>query len=175
MALVIQGDPDAFALLYRRHAPAALALATQMCGRRVIAEEVVQEAFLSCWRSRRHFDPTRGRVRAWVLGIARNRAIDVLRQNVASEVSRADDRSVEDVLEASDRTDGEVRRREHARELLAALDDLPPEQSCVITLAYYGGYTHTEIATMLDTPIGTVKGRMRLGLRKMAGSVPPPG
>ncbi len=87
----------------------------------------------------------------------------------------AGDRRVEDFLEASDRTDGEVRRREHARELLAALDDLPPEQSCVITLAYYGGYTHTEIATMLDTPIGTVKGRMRLGLRKMAGSVPPPG
>jgi RNA polymerase sigma-70 factor (ECF subfamily) len=110
-----------------------------------------------------------------VLGIVRNRAIDVLRQNVASEVTRVSDRNVEDLLEARERTDGEVRRREHARELLDALDDLPPEQSCVITLAYYGGYTHTEIATMLDTPIGTVKGRMRLGLRKMAISVPPPG
>jgi RNA polymerase sigma-70 factor (ECF subfamily) len=175
MALVTEGDSDAFALLYRRHAPAALALATQMCQRRAIAEEVIQEAFLSFWRSRRHFDSTRGSVRAWVLGIVRNRAIDVLRQNVAYEVTRASDRSVEDLLEARERTDVEVRRREHARELLDALDDLPPEQSCVITLAYYGGYTHTEIATMLDTPIGTVKGRMRLGLRKMAGSVPPPG
>jgi RNA polymerase sigma-70 factor, ECF subfamily len=172
MALVARDDPDAFALLYGRHARAAVALATQMCRRRAIAEEVVQEAFLSCWRSRRHFDSARGSVKAWVLGIVRNRAIDVLRQNVAHEVSDFAERGVEELLEARERTDGEVGRRERSRELLAALDGLPPEQSCVITLAYYGGYTHTEIATMLDTPIGTVKGRMRLGLRKMASSVP---
>lgn len=172
MALVAQDDPDAFALLYKRHVRAAVALATQMCKRRSIAEEVVQEAFLSCWRSRRHFDSARGSVKAWVLGIARNRAIDVLRQNVAHEVADSGDRRAEDLLESPERTDGEVGRRERARELLAALEGLPPEQSCVITLAYYGGYTHTEIATMLDTPIGTVKGRMRLGLRKMAGEIP---
>lgn len=175
MALVADDDSDAFALLYERHVRSALALATQMCQRRVIAEEVVQEAFLSLWRSRRHFDCSRGSVRVWVLGIVRNRAIDVLRQNIAHAVSDASDRGVEDLLEARERTDGEVGRREGARELLAALGGLPPEQSCVITLAYYGGYTHTEIATMLDTPVGTVKGRMRLGLRKMAGSIPPPG
>jgi RNA polymerase sigma-70 factor, ECF subfamily len=175
MALVAGDDPDAFALLYERHVRAAVALATQMCKRRAIAEEVVQEAFLSCWRSRRHFDHTRGSVKAWVLGIVRNRAIDVLRQNVAHEVTDSGDRGVEELLEARERTDREAGRREHARELLAALNVLPPEQSCVITLAYYGGYSHTEIATMLDTPIGTVKGRMRLGLRKMAGSIPRPG
>lgn len=169
MALLARDDPDAFAVLYDRHVRAALALATQMCRRRAIAEEVVQEAFLSFWRSRRHFDSARGSVRAWVLGIVRNRAIDVLRQGVAYELADPD-REVEDVLEASERTDHEVGRREGARELLAALGGLPPEQSCVITLAYYGGYTHTEIASMLDTPIGTVKGRMRLGLRKMAGA-----
>jgi RNA polymerase sigma-70 factor (ECF subfamily) len=172
MALVGGDDPDAFTLLYRRHIRAAVALATQMCQRRAIAEEVVQEAFLSFWRSRRHFDPSRGSVRAWVLGIVRNRAIDILRQSVAYELADAGDRAVEDLLEAPERTDGEVGRRESARELLAAIDGLPPEQSCVITLAYYGGYTHAQIATMLDTPIGTVKGRMRLGLRKMAGSAP---
>jgi RNA polymerase sigma-70 factor, ECF subfamily len=174
MALVAEDDSDAFALLYERHTRAAVALATQICQRRAIAEEVVQEAFLSFWRSRRHFDRSRGSVRAWMLGIVRNRAIDVLRQNVAHEVADANDRGVEDLLEARERTDGEVGRREGARELLAALGGLPPEQSCVITLAYYGGYTHTEIATMLNTPIGTVKGRMRLGLRKMAGSIPAP-
>jgi RNA polymerase sigma-70 factor (ECF subfamily) len=174
MALVARDEPEAFALLYGRYARAAIALATQMCKRPAIAEEVVQEAFLSCWRSRRHFDSARGSVKAWVLGIVRNRAIDVLRQNVAHEVSSSAERGVEDLLEARERTDGEVGRRERARELLAALDGLPPEQSCVITLAYYGGYTHTEIATILGTPIGTVKGRMRLGLRKMAGSVSRP-
>jgi RNA polymerase sigma-70 factor (ECF subfamily) len=169
MALVAQDDSGAFALLYRRHIHAAVALATQMCRRRAIAEEVVQEAFLSLWRSRRHFDRTRGSVRTWVLGIVRNRAIDVLRHNVAHQLADANDRDVEDLLEAREQTDREVGLRERARELLAALDALPPEQSCVLTLAYYGGYTHTEIATMLDTPIGTVKGRMRLGLSKMAG------
>lgn len=171
MALVAEGDPRAFAFLYERHARAAAALAMQMCARRAIAEEVVQEAFLSFWRSRRHFDRSRGSVRAWVLGIVRNRAIDVLRQGVAHRAEESD-RELGDLLQAHEFTDGEVGRRERARELLAALDGLPPEQSCVITLAYYGGYTHTEIATMLDTPIGTVKGRMRLGLRKMAVSVP---
>ncbi|MGA9876363.1 MAG: sigma-70 family RNA polymerase sigma factor [Solirubrobacteraceae bacterium] len=172
MALVAVGDTRAFAVLYERHVRAAAALAAQMCPRRVIAEEVVQEAFLSFWRSRRHFDAHRGSVRAWVLGIVRNRAIDVLRQGVVHQVADDSDRGVEDRFEACQLTDSEVGRRERARELLAALDDLPPEQSCVITLAYYGGYTHAEIAAMLDTPIGTVKGRMRLGLRKMAVSVP---
>jgi RNA polymerase sigma-70 factor (ECF subfamily) len=172
MARVAEGDPRAFALLYERHVHAAAALATQMCARRAIAEEVVQEAFLSFWRSRRLFDRSRGSVRAWVLGMVRNRAIDVLRQGVAHRVAGESDRGLEDLLQARELTDGEVGRRERARELLAALGGLPPEQSRVITLAYYGGYTHTEIATMLDTPIGTVKGRMRLGLRKMAVSVP---
>lgn len=172
MALVVEGDTHAFALLYRRYVRPAAALAAQMCPRSVIAEEVVQEAFLSFWRSRRHFDRNRGSVKAWVLGIVRNRAIDALRQSVAHEIAAANDRGVEEVLEAREHTYGEVGRREQARELRAAIDCLPPEQSRVITLAYYGGYTHVEIATMLDTPIGTVKGRMRLGLRKMAGSVP---
>jgi RNA polymerase sigma-70 factor, ECF subfamily len=174
MALVATGDRDAFSLLYERHARASMALATQMCSRRVIAEEVVQEAFLSVWRGRRNFDPSRGSLRGWVLGIVRNRAIDVLRQNVAQVAVDSNDRVVQDLLEAPDRTDHEVGRLERARELRLALGGLPPEQSRVIALAYYGGYTHTEIATMLDTPIGTVKGRLRLGLRKMAGRMPAP-
>jgi RNA polymerase sigma-70 factor, ECF subfamily len=174
MGCVVRGDDDAFAVLYQRHVRAAAALATQMCHRRAVAEEVVQEAFLSIWRSRRHFDPSRGSLKAWMLGIVRNRAIDVLRRKVAHEVADPDELGLEHTLEAGERTDSEAGRRERARELLAALDRLPPEQSRVITLAYYGGYTHTEIATMLDTPIGTVKGRMRLGLRKMADSVSRP-
>jgi RNA polymerase sigma-70 factor (ECF subfamily) len=172
MACVVDGDSDAFAILYERHLRAATALALQMCSRRAIAEEVVQEAFLSCWRSRRHFDRNRGCVRAWILGIVRNRAIDVLRQNTVHDLLYMSNRAVEDQIEASELTDREVRHRERARELLAAIDGLPPEQSRVIALAYYGGYTHSEIATMLDTPIGTVKGRMRLGLRKMADAIP---
>ena len=171
MTLVGEGHPAAFDLLYARHAHAAFRLATQMCPRRAIAEEVVQEAFLSLWRSRFRFDPSRGSVRGWVLGIVRNRAIDVLRQSVVQELVGGSEQDLENPLEAREQIDGEVRRRERARELLAAIEGLPPEQSRVIALAYYGGYTHREIATMLDTPIGTIKGRMRLGLRKMAASL----
>jgi len=170
MALVVQDDSGAFALLYRRHVRSAVTLAIQICRCRAVADEVVQEAFLSFWRSRRHFDSARGSVRTWVLGIVRNRAIDVLRHNMAHQLAGVDERGVEDLLESHEHTDREVGLRERARELLAALEDLPREQSRVLTLAYYGGYTQTEIAKMLDTPIGTVKGRARLGLRKMAGA-----
>jgi RNA polymerase sigma-70 factor, ECF subfamily len=175
MAHVARGDPHSFALLYERHVHGAAALATNMCRRRVIAEEVIQEAFLALWRSRQRYDPARGSVRAWILGIVRNRAIDSLRQSVAHELAEVSDRALEGTHAAGELTDSEFNARERGREILAALDGLPPEQSRVITLAYYGGYTHTEIATMLNTPIGTVKGRMRLGLRKMAGSIPVPG
>jgi RNA polymerase sigma-70 factor (ECF subfamily) len=169
--LSVDGDVEAFALLYRRHLRPATALALQMCGRVAVAEEVVQEAFFSFWRSRVRFDPDRGSVRAWILGIVRNRAIDVLRQTVAHEVSTLAEQDFARVLESQEPTDGVVGVRERARQLRAALGGLPPEQSRVIALAFYGGYSHSEIAAILDTPVGTVKGRMRLGLRKMAGSV----
>lgn len=172
MSFMVEGDTAAFAVLYRRYLNAAVALAIQMCARRVIAEEVVQEAFLSFWRSRAGFDSRRGSVRTWVLGIVRNRAIDVLRQSVANEIATSSEQGLAELLEADELTEHEVGMRERARALRTALDGLPPEQSRVITLAYYGGYSHAEIAAMLDTPVGTVKGRMRLGLRKMAVSVP---
>jgi RNA polymerase sigma-70 factor (ECF subfamily) len=175
MSFVAEGDAHAFAVLYHRHLRAAVALAMQMCARRAIAEEVVQEAFLSFWRSRAHFDRRRGSVRTWVLGIVRNRAIDVLRQSVAHEIATTSDQDLAELIqarEARELTEREVGLRERARALRDALDGLPPEQSRVIALAYYGGYSHSEIATMLDMPVGTVKGRMRLGLRKMAVSVP---
>lgn len=171
MSLMVGGDAQAFAILYSRHRAAAAALAMQMCSRTAIAEEVVQEAFLSCWRSRSSFDRARGSVRTWVLGIVRNRAIDVLRQSVAQEMATTSDQGIADLLEAEELTERDAAQRERARALRAALDGLPPEQSRVIELAFYGGYSHSEIATMLDTPVGTVKGRMRLGLRKMAVSV----
>ena len=108
---------------------------------------------------------------AWVLGIVHNRAIDALRRSMVHDRRRATDEGIEERLEAGDRTDVEVARRDEAREVRSALAALPPEQSRVIELAYFGGFTHTEIASMLDTPIGTVKGRMRLGLQKMRGEL----
>lgn len=167
MQLVREHDSAAFAVIYERHATASFSLAFRMCGKRTLAEDIVQEAYLSLWRSGARYDRTRGSVRTWVLGIVHNRAIDALRRGVVQERGRISDEGLEEQLEATERTEHEVGRRDEAREIRAALVGLPAEQSRVIELAYYGGFTQSEIATMLDTPVGTIKGRMRLGLQKM--------
>lgn len=163
-------DPLAFAVLYERHLGSAFRLALQICSRHAIAEEVVQEAFLAIWRNRSQYDRRRGSVRGWLLWIVRNRAIDVLRQTIPHEAFPPADELMGELVCAQETADQQASRREATRSMIAALELLPHEQSAVIALAYYGGYTHNEIATMLDTPIGTVKGRMRLGLQKMAES-----
>ena len=127
----------------------------------------MQDAFLSIWRSGARYERTRGSVRTWVLGIVHHRAIDALRRSFVHERRRASDEGIEERLETGERTDVEAARHEEASTVRAALGHLPSEQSQVIELAYFGGFTHTEIAAMLDTPVGTVKGRMRLGLEKM--------
>jgi RNA polymerase sigma-70 factor, ECF subfamily len=162
-----RGEALAFEIVYERHADACFSLAYRMCGRRAIAEDVVQEAFLSLWRSGARYDRTRGSVRTWVLGIVHNRAVDALRRGSVHERRRASDEGIEERFEAPERTEVEVSRRDEARELRDALQELPEDQSRVIELAYFGGFTHTEIASMLETPIGTIKGRMRLGLQKL--------
>ena len=142
-----------------------------MVGNRPAAEDVVQEAFLSIWRSRLRYDRARGSVRTWVLGIVHNRAIDALRRNLVHERRRASAEGLEEWEEARERTDVEAARREEARTVRAAIDDLPDQQGQVIDLAYFGGFTHAQIAEMLDMPVGTVKGRMRLGLDKLRRSL----
>jgi RNA polymerase sigma-70 factor, ECF subfamily len=168
MPLMARKDAAAFEVYYDRHGGAAYSLAHRIVGDPQAAEDVTQEAFLSIWRSRARYDPTRGSVRAWTLGIVRNRAIDALRR----EGGRApkldlDDEAALERTEAPERTEAEALRRETARQVRGALGALPTEQSRVIELAYFGGFTHSEIARMLEMPLGTVKGRMRLGLEKI--------
>jgi RNA polymerase sigma-70 factor, ECF subfamily len=167
MQLVYRGATDAFEVLYDRHADAAFSLAHRICLQRQLAEDVTQEAFLSLWRSRARYDRARGSVRSWILGIVHNRAIDAVRRRSVRNRGETLDDQIEARLEAPERTDAEFARREEAREVRAALGQLPAEQSRVIELAYFGGMTHVQIASLLDEPIGTVKGRMRLGLAKM--------
>jgi RNA polymerase sigma-70 factor, ECF subfamily len=167
MQLVQSGNPRAFELLYDRHGGAAFSLAYRMVGNRMAAEDIIQEAFLSIWRSRLRYDQARGSVRTWVLGIVHNRAIDGLRRNLVHDRRRETMEGVEERHEAPERTDVEAARREQARSIQSALKTLPDEQRRTIELAYFGGYSHSQIAELLDEPIGTVKGRMRLGLDKM--------
>jgi RNA polymerase sigma-70 factor, ECF subfamily len=168
MTLVERRDPDAFAVLYDRHGGAAYSLAHRIVGDRAVAEDVTQEAFLSVWRSGARFDASRGSVRSWTLGIVRNRAIDALRRASGSAPKLdLDDDALLETQPATELTDSTAIRRETSRNVRGALRELPAEQSEVIGLAYFGGFTHAEIAEMLGMPLGTVKGRMRLGLEKI--------
>jgi RNA polymerase sigma-70 factor (ECF subfamily) len=174
MALVQAGDPRAFEVIFDRHSVAAFSLAYRMCGRRAMAEDVVQEAFMSLWRSGARYDRRRGSVRNWVLGVVHNRAIDAFRRGLVRDSRNVSDEGIADRLAAAERTDVEFARREEARNVRVALDELPSEQRQVIELAYFGGFTHVQIAEMLELPAGTVKGRMRLGMTKMRISLGDP-
>ena len=172
MTLVDSDDSDAFAVIYDRHGGAAYSLAHRIVGEPGMAEDVTQEAFLSIWRSSARFDVARGSVRAWVLGIVRNRAIDAVRRTARPAPKLdLDDDAVLETHPAAQRTEAEAIRRETADRLRRALGLLPREQSQVIELAYFGGFSHSEIADMLGAPIGTVKGRMRLGLEKIRATL----
>lgn len=167
MHLVARSDPRAFEVVYERHSGAAFSLAYRMVGKRSQAEDVVQEAFLNLWRSGARYERTRGSVRTWTLGIVHHRAIDSLRRATVHDKRRTGDEDIAERLEAKERTDVEAARRDEARTVRQAMDTLPAEQCQVIELAYFGGFSHSEIAEMLGIPIGTIKGRMRLGLTKL--------
>jgi RNA polymerase sigma-70 factor (ECF subfamily) len=168
MPLLAEKDPEAFEVFYDRHGGAAFSLAYRIVGERSAAEDVTQEAFLSIWRSGARYDRARGSVRAWTLGIVRNRAIDALRrQSGKAPKLTFDDEAVLEQRPSEDLTDEQALQRESARQVRGALGELPSEQSKVIELAYFGGFSHSEIAEMLGMPLGTVKGRMRLGIEKI--------
>ncbi len=166
MSLVGDGDAGAFAGLYDRHSRAAFSLAYRMMGERQAAEDLVQEAFLKLWRAAGSYRTQRGSVRTWVLSIVHHRGIDQLR-------SAASRRRTQDRAEATAPTSqpseafAETWRSSQREQVREALRGLPLEQLKVLELAYFSGYTHVEIADLLDLPLGTVKGRMRLGLKKI--------
>ena len=165
-------DPEAFEVFYDRHGGAAFSLAYRILGERGAAEDCIQEAFISIWRSGGKFDAARGSVRSWTLSIVRNRAIDVLRSKAgkAPKMTFDDDEIIES-RPSEELTEEEAMRNETATEVRGALSQLPDDQSKVIQLAYFGGFSQSEIARMLNVPLGTVKGRMRLGLEKIRGEL----
>jgi RNA polymerase sigma-70 factor (ECF subfamily) len=172
MPLVARQDPLAFEVFYDRHSGAAYSLAYRIVGGRTAAEDVTQEALLSIWRSGARYDRARGSVRSWTLGIVRNRAIDMLRKESGRSPKLA--AGGDEILErraAEELTDAEAVRRETAKEVRGAIKELPHDQSRVIELAYFGGFSHSEIAEMLNEPLGTIKGRMRLGMDKIRATL----
>ncbi len=167
MARVAAGDPEAFEVLYDRHARAVHSYVGAHLGRPGEAEEVCQEAFLALWRHAARFDPRRGGVRGWLIGIARHRAIDRLR----AEARRSRAETAAQAIAALDPPDDPVSRvgavRAEAARLRRILDDLPSEQRDVLLLVHFGGLTQREIAEVTGQPLGTVKSRLRLGLARV--------
>lgn len=166
IALAETEDSGAFAVLYDRHSRAAYSLAYRMMGERSAAEDLVQESFLKIWRSAHSYRSDRGSVRTWILTIVHNRGIDQLRSTASRR--RTQDR-VEATAPKSQPSEAfaETWRNSQRDQVRAALETLPAEQLKILELAYFSGYTHVEIAESMDLPLGTVKGRMRLGLKKI--------
>jgi RNA polymerase sigma-70 factor (ECF subfamily) len=162
-----QGDEAALGALYDRYAPLLYSLAFRVVGDRQLAQEVIQDAFLRCWDQAERYDPARGRVAAWLIGVTRHRAIDVLRSR--SHRARLRER---EALPASG-SPGESGRAGDAEDVLlreavsTALQALPESQRHAIELAYYGGLTQSDIAAATNEPLGTVKGRIRIGLDRL--------
>jgi len=168
---VADGDRGAFARLFDRHGPLVLGVLTRMLGDRASAEEILQETFLQVWQQARRFSPQLARPRSWILMLARSRALDRLRSQAAR--SRR-----EDVVyrEASSQAADPVgtaalEAEERGRTVRAALATLPDEQRQAVELAFFGGLTHSQIAERLQTPLGTVKSRILLGMAKLRQSL----
>jgi RNA polymerase sigma factor (sigma-70 family) len=168
---ISEGEEAAFRDLFHRYAPVAIALALRVVRQRGLAEEVVQEVFLSLWLTAERFDETRGSARAWLMGMVRNRAVDAVRRE-QTQRRRADELATNDVIVVADPADEVIHQLDlpsERRALRGALDDLPPDQRRVLELMYFGGLSQSQVAERLSVPLGTVKSRTLLGMRRLRG------
>jgi RNA polymerase sigma-70 factor (ECF subfamily) len=156
---------EGLAEAYRRHAGAVFGLARRLLRDAALAEEIVQEVFLRLWNHPERFDHERGTLRSYLLAQCHGRSVDVLR----SETSRRqrEERDVRRTAEAGYDVEREVLDLTTAERVKEALARLPEGERQAITLAYFGGRTYREVATMLDQPEGTVKSRIRSGLQRL--------
>src|SRR5579875_987024 len=160
------GDTGAFEALYDRHSGAAYGLAFRILREQAAAEDVVQDAFLTVWRQAASYGEERGAVRSWLLSIVHHRAIDIVRRRSYRE-DRQQELENSILPPSSADTVEQAQRSIESQQVQDAIERLSPDQQRSIVLAYFGGYTHDEIARQLGVPLGTVKSRLRIGLQKM--------
>jgi RNA polymerase sigma-70 factor (ECF subfamily) len=160
---------DALAEAYRRHAGASFALARRLLGDRELAEEVLQEVFLRLWNRPDRFDPERGTLRSYLLAQTHGRSVDLLRSETSRR--RREERDARETAENPHDIEREVVDMAVAERMKEVVASLPTDERRAIELAYFGGHTYREVAVMLDAPEGTVKSRIRSGLRRMRQSL----
>jgi RNA polymerase sigma factor (sigma-70 family) len=165
--LVAQQDAGALEALYDRYGRAAYSLARRILTEETLAQDVVQEVFLSLWRDARRFDAGRGTVATYLLSMTHHRAVDVVRREENLRRWRTSDEGLELAPDPKARVEDEVEASERRAEVRAALKDLPDPQRQALLLAYFGGYTQREVSALVGVPLGTVKTRMAAGMRKM--------
>jgi len=168
-----RADEDAFRELFRRYSPNAMALARRVVRQPFIAEEIVQEAFLAAWRNAKGYNEGRGSVRSWLMTMVHHRAVDAVRRE-ESQRRRAEDAQASDVLAVEDPADAVVAQLglpEERRAVRAALGDLPAEQRQVIELMYFDGLSQSKVSERLGLPLGTVKSRTLLGMRRLRSAL----
>lgn len=156
---------DALAEVYRRHAGAAYALARRLLNDKELAEEVLQEVFLRLWNNPERFDPARGSLRAYLLAQTHGRAVDLLRSETARR--RREEREAREAPEFGDDIERQVIDLTVSEKVKEVVAGLPTDERQAIELAYFGGHTYRQVAVMLETPEGTVKSRIRSGLRRL--------
>jgi RNA polymerase sigma-70 factor (ECF subfamily) len=164
-----EGETDALRTLYERYGSILFGYSLRLLGDHQAAEECTQDVLVSVWRNARSYDPGRAAVSSWMLAMARNRAIDVLRRRAARPADPHAE--VPPGSEAPD-TAERVVQEDTATRVAEALAELPEGQREVVLLAYFQGFSHTEIAEQLQVPLGTVKGRMRLALDRLRALAP---
>ena len=163
------GDTEALRALYERYGGIVFGMSFRVLGDRQAAEECTQDVFVSVWRTARTYEPRRAQVSTWLLTIARNRAIDATRRRAARPLDLHEEIWSKD--EAPDAADL-VAASDEAIRVAAAMAELPDAQREALSLAYFEGLSHTEIAERLRLPIGTVKGRIRLALDRLRALAP---
>ena len=164
MADLARRDLSALAALYDRYGRLAYSLAYRILGEAETAEDVVQDAFLSAWRGATTYRRERGNPRAWLLSIVHHRAVDILRRKTTFRPAPLE---MAESQPSDDDTALAAEKNVEQRTVRDALEALPQAQRRTIELAYFGGYTHVELSELMGVPLGTVKGRMRIGLQKM--------
>ena len=156
---------DALAEVYRRHAGAAYALARRLLNDNQLAEEVLQEVFLRLWNDPERFDPARGSLRAYLLAQTHGRAVDLLRSETARR--RREEREAREAPGFGDDIERQVIDLTVSEKVKEVVAGLPTEERQAIELAYFGGHTYRQVAVLLEAPEGTVKSRIRSGLRRL--------
>ena len=173
---VSAGEEEAFRSLFRRYGPNAMAVAQRIVRQRFLAEEIVQEVFLSVWREPQAYEERRGAFRSWLMAMVHHRAVDAVRREETQRRRAEELVGIESGWEEdpADRVAEEVDLPQERRAVRAAMNELPVEQREVVELMYFGGLSQSSIAEHLSVPLGTVKSRTLLAMRKLRSALEEP-